>query len=181
MLKGYNDDTDDFASRFAGRRFYFINFMNNPFFVSSLRSSPPSQARKHPQENRPRINGKALTIDPDAYSQLGNMLYQSKQYRSALDDGFLRCLQSMGNPKSNVNGQLDAVVGGGGIAGIYNMCGLCHTSLGDYEEGKDAFITALTIDQGFKEVRNSTFSARHFSPVYATSHLLALLACLRRG
>ena len=97
------------------------------------------------------MNGKALTMDPDAYSQLGNMLYQSQQCQSALEDGFLRCLQSMGNPKSNVNGQLDAIVGGGGISGIYNMCGLCHTSLGNYEEGKEAFTTALAIDQGFKE------------------------------
>ena len=79
------------------------------------------EARKHPQENRPRVNGMTLNVDPDAYSQLGNMLYQSKLYQSALDDGFVKCLNCIGNPKTNLNGALDSIVGGGGIAAIYNM------------------------------------------------------------
>jgi len=108
------------------------------------------EGRKHPKENRQRIKGKAVT-DPDAYNQLGNMLYQSKFYRAALDEGFLRCLQAFGNPTSDESGELGTLIGGGGVSGIYNMVGLCNTSLGDYEEGKKAFATCLSIEANFKE------------------------------
>ncbi|GMH64048.1 hypothetical protein TL16_g03875 [Triparma laevis f. inornata] len=108
------------------------------------------EGRKHPKKNRQRVNRKAVN-DPDAYNQLGNMLYQSKIYRAALDEGFLRCLQALGNPSSDENGEFGSLIGGGGISGIYNMVGLCYTSLGDYEEGKKAFATCLRIEANFKE------------------------------
>ena len=44
-------------------------------------------------------------------------------------------------------------VGGGGLGGLYNMVGLCHSNMGNFEESFRAFELAITIDPKAREYR----------------------------
>ena len=84
--------------------------------------------------------------DPDCFNQLGNLYYKLMRFRQALN-GFLKCLGLLGNPKKDADGLISARVGGGGVAGLYNMVGLCYSSIGNYDMAKGAFELAIEIDE----------------------------------
>jgi Tfp pilus assembly protein PilF len=91
--------------------------------------------------------------DPDSFNQLGNLLFSEKRFKSALEEGFLMCLKILGDPKDDPDASFSRKIGGGGLGGVYNMVGLCHSNTGDFPSAFSAFERAITIDPSSREYR----------------------------
>ena len=52
-----------------------------------------------------------------------------------------------------MDGEIGRRVGGGGLAGVYNMVGLCHCNMGNFEASFKAFNAAIRLDPKGREYR----------------------------